>query len=212
MWPKLAALYSVPAALLALHVSVATATLDFLPSISSRDFLDTIELLYLGAYFLLAAAIFLASYFRAPSGVLRQQLKWVTGGTFAGILPFLALYVLPRLVSAVPQPWMKLSVFSLALIPLCFGYAIIRYRLMDVDIIFKRGLAYTFATGGRVAIYFAAIALIGELSHTALAHGAGGRRDRDRGRGVSCSSRCAIGCRRGSIISSIATGWTIAAR
>ena len=35
---------------------------------------------------------------------------------------------------------MKLSVFSLALIPLCFGYAIIRYRLMDVDIIFKRGL------------------------------------------------------------------------
>ena len=56
----------------------------------------------------------------------------------------------------VPQPWMKLSVFSLALIPLCFGYAIIRYRLMDVDIIFKRGLAYTFATAGVVAVYFAA--------------------------------------------------------
>ena len=35
-------------------------------------------------YFLAAAGIFLASYFRAPSGVLRQQLKWVTGGTFAG--------------------------------------------------------------------------------------------------------------------------------
>ena len=66
---------------------------------------------------------------------------------------------------------MKLSVFSLALIPLCFGYAIIRYRLMDVDIIFKRGLAYTFATAGVVAIYFAAIALIGELSHTALTSG-----------------------------------------
>ena len=62
---------------------------------------------------------------------------------------------------------MKLSVFSLALIPLCFGYAIIRYRLMDVDIIFKRGLAYTFATAGVVAVYFAAIALIGELFHTA---------------------------------------------
>ena len=29
---------------------------------------------------------------------------------------------------------------------------------MDVDIIFKRGLAYTFATAGVVAIYFAAIA------------------------------------------------------
>ena len=166
LWPKLAAVYSIPVALLALHLSVATATLDFLPSISSREFLDTIELLYLGVYFLLAAGIFLASYFRAPSGVLRQQLKWVTGGTFAGILPFLLLYVLPRFASTVPQSWMKLSVFSLALIPLCFGYAIIRYRLMDVDIIFKRGLAYTFATGAVVAIYFSAIALIGELFHT----------------------------------------------
>src|SRR6202041_1416591 len=159
LWPKLVGLYSVPLALLALHISVATATLDFLPSISSREFLDTIELLYLGLYFLVAAGIFLASYFRAPSGVLRQQLKWVTGGAFAGILPFLALYILPRFVSTVPQSWTKFSVFSLALIPLCFGYAIIRYRLMDVDIIFKRGLAYTFATGAVVAIYFLAIAL-----------------------------------------------------
>ena len=60
---------------------------------------------------------------------------------------------------------MKFCVFSLALIPLCFGYAIIRYRLMDVDIIFKRGLSYTFATAAVVGIYFAMIALIGELFH-----------------------------------------------
>jgi two-component system, NtrC family, sensor kinase len=172
--PKLVALYSVPAILLGLQIFVATGTLDFLPSITSRESLDTAQLLYLGVYFLIAAGIFLASYFRAPSGVLRQQLKWVTGGTFAGILPFFLLYVLPRLASSVPQPWMKLSVFSLALIPLCFGYAIIRYRLMDVDIIFKRGLAYTFATAGVVAVYFSAIALTGELSHSALPPGSFG--------------------------------------
>jgi two-component system, NtrC family, sensor kinase len=166
LWPKLVALYSVPAALLLLHLSVAFGTLDFLPSIRSRDFLDSLELLYLGVLFLIAAGIFLASYFRTPSGLIRQQLKWITGGTFAGILPFFLLYVLPRLANAIPQPWMKLSVFSLVLIPLCFGYAIVRYRLMDVDIIFKRGLAYTFATAGVVAVYFAAVALIGELSHT----------------------------------------------
>jgi two-component system NtrC family sensor kinase len=174
LWPKLAAVYSLPLALLLLHISVATGTLDFLPSIGSREYLDSRELLYLGVYFLLAAAIFLASYFRAPSGVLRQQLKWVTGGAFAGILPFLLLYVLPRFASTVPQSWMKFSVFSLALIPLCFGYAIIRYRLMDVDIIFKRGLAYTFATAAVVAIYFSAIALVGELTHTTLTAGPAG--------------------------------------
>ncbi len=174
LWPKLLAVYIVPLLLLLVQISVANVQLDFLPSISSREFLDTTALVYMGAYFLLAAGIFLASYLRAPSGILRQQLKWVTGGTFAGIIPVLLLYILPRFVNTVPQSWMKFSVFSLALIPLCFGYAIIRYRLMDVDIIFKRGLAYTFATGAVVAIYFLAIALVGELTHTTLTAGPAG--------------------------------------
>jgi len=168
LWPKLVAVYSVPAALFTLHFFVASGTLNFLPAISTRIRLDKLEFAYLGIYFLAAAAIFLFSFRRAPSGILRQQLKWVTGGTFAGTLPFLLLYVVPYVFGIVPQTWMKLSVYSLALIPLCFGYAIIRYRLMDVDIIFKRGLAYTFATAGVVAIYFAAIAVIGELFHTTL--------------------------------------------
>ena len=166
LWPKLAATYALPAALLTLHIFIATGTLNFLPAFSTRYWLDKMELVNLGVYFLVAAAIFLFSYRRAPSGVLRQQLKWVTGGTFAGSLPFLLFYIVPYVLGIVPAPWMKLSVFSLALIPLCFGYAIIRYRLMDVDIIFKRGLAYTFATAAVVGIYFAGIALIGETFHT----------------------------------------------
>jgi two-component system, NtrC family, sensor kinase len=174
LWPKLAALYAIPIALLALYMLVAGGWHDFAPTLANRDFLGRIDTVYVGCYFLIAAGIFLASYLRAPSGVLRQQLKWVTGGTFAGILPFFLLYVLPHTINAVPQPWMKLSAVSLALIPLSFGYAIIRYRLMDVDIIFKRGLAYTFATAGVVAVYFAIVAVIGELSHTAWPAGPGG--------------------------------------
>jgi two-component system NtrC family sensor kinase len=166
LWPKLVAVYSLPIAFLTLHIFIATGTLNFLPAFSTRYWLDKVEQLNLGVYFLVAATIFLFSYRRAPSGVLRQQLKWVTGGTFAGSLPFLMFYIVPYVLGIVPEPWMKLSVFSLALIPLCFGYAIIRYRLMDVDIIFKRGLAYTFATAAIVGIYFAGIALVGETFHT----------------------------------------------
>ncbi len=171
---KLAAVYGPPAALLLLHVGVATQALGFVPWLGARVVLDQIELGYLGAYFVAAALVFLRSYRRAPSGVLRQQLKWVTGGTFAGIVPFLLLYILPFFLGLVPRPWMKFSAVSLALIPLCFGYAIIRYRLMDVDIIFKRGLAYTVATAGVVAVYFAFVALIGELFHTAWPTGTAG--------------------------------------
>jgi len=168
LWPKLLAVYAAPFGLLLLHVFVASGTLNFLPSVSTRYWLDKVELANLAIYFLLAAGIFLMSFRRAPSGVLRQQLKWVTAGTFLGILPFLFLYIVPYAAGWDVKPWMKVSAYSLAFIPLCFGYAIIRYRLMDVDIIFKRGLAYTFATAGVVAIYFAVVAVIGEVFHTTL--------------------------------------------
>ncbi|MBI3405798.1 MAG: PAS domain S-box protein [Acidobacteria bacterium] len=167
LYVQLTTIYALPALLLGLHVSVATQALGFVPSVGARELIDRLDLGYLGAYFLTAALAFLNSYRRAPAGVLKQQLKWVTGGTLAGTLPVLAFYIAPVFIGGVLQPWMKFSVLSLGLIPLCFAYAIIRYRLMDVDIIFKRGVAYTVATAGVVAVYFAAVALIGELFHTA---------------------------------------------
>src|SRR6202789_264962 len=65
-----------------------------------------------------------------------------------------------------PSLTMKVSVLSLGLLPLTFGYAIFRYRLMDVDLIFKRGMAYTLAAAAIVAMYFAGVAAIAELVHT----------------------------------------------
>ena len=167
----LAAVYGVPAALLLVRVLVSLRELGFMPSIEARNVLDRLDLACLGIYFVLAAAAFVFSYGRASSGILRQQLKWVTGGALAGIVPFLLFYILPFFLGVAPRPWMNFSAISLVLIPLSFGYAIIRYRLMDVDIIFKRGLAYTAASGGVVAVYIAIVALIGALFHTAWPSG-----------------------------------------
>ena len=167
----LAAVYGVPGILLAVRILVGLRELGFMPSVEARNTLDRLDLACLGIYFLLAALVFVTSYRRASSGILRQQLKWVTGGALAGILPFLLLYIVPFFLGVVPRPWMNLSTVSLVLIPLSFGYAIIRYRLMDVDIIFKRGLAYTAASGGVVAVYIAIVALIGALFHTAWPSG-----------------------------------------
>ena len=167
----LAAIYGVPGALLVVRLLVGLRELGFMPSIEARNLLDRLDLACLGIYFLLAAVVFVNSYRRASSGILRQQLKWVTGGALAGIVPFLFLYIVPYFLGVVPRPWMNLSTISLVLIPLCFGYAIIRYRLMDVDIIFKRGLAYTAASGGVVAVYIAFVALVGALFHTAWPSG-----------------------------------------
>src|SRR5262249_19271970 len=121
---------------------------------------------YTTLLFALAAGVLVDSYRRATTPILRQQLKWITRGTVLAITPFTLLYVLPYLFGAMPSQSMKVSVLSLGLLPLTFGYAIFRYRLMDVDLIFKRGMAYTLAAGAIVAMYFAGIAAIAELVHT----------------------------------------------
>ena len=88
-----------------------------------------------------------------------------TRGTVLAITPFTLLYVVPYLLGAMPSVGMKVSVLSLGLLPLTFGYAIFRYRLMDVDLIFKRGMAYTLAAAAIVGVYFAGVAAIAELVH-----------------------------------------------
>ena len=88
--------------------------------------------------------VFRFRYRRAESALERQQLKWLTRGTLLAVLPFTLLYVIPYLADAtVPSLLTKLAGLSLVLLPLTFSWAIVRYRLMDVDLIFKRGVTYT---------------------------------------------------------------------
>src|SRR5260370_19790613 len=61
---------------------------------------------------------------------------------------------------------MKVSVLSLVFLPLTFGYAIVRYRLMDVDIIFKRGASYTLATAAIVCAYFVVVGSLADVFRT----------------------------------------------
>jgi PAS domain S-box-containing protein len=163
---RLALVYGPPLLLLLVHVLVASNTLGFVPWVGARVLLDKVELGYLAACFIAAGLVFYYSFRKAPSGVLRQQLKWLSGGTLVGSLPFAIFYAFPYLLNPLQNQWMIFSSISLVLIPLCFGYAIIRYRLMDVDIIFKRGLAHTAATAVVATIFFALVGVSGVIFHT----------------------------------------------
>ena len=127
--------------------------------------LDRLQMGYLALLFVAAAGVLWYSYRRAGTPILRQQLKWVTRGTILAVTPFTLFYVVPFLFGTLPTPAMKVCVLSLGLLPLTFGYAIFRYRLMDVDLIFKRGMVYTLAAGAIVSAYFAVVAGIAELVH-----------------------------------------------
>ena len=131
--------------------------------------LDQISLGYLALYYVIAAIVFRMRYRHAESGLERQQLKWLTRGTLLAVIPFTLLNVIPYLSDwAMPGALTKLSGLSLVILPLTFSWAIVRYRLMDVDLIFKRGVTYTLATALLVGVYFGVVAVTGEIVHSRL--------------------------------------------
>ena len=161
--PWLLALVYLPgAALLATHV---TAMRWLQASERLRWNLDRMEMSYGSLFFLAAAVVLWYSYRGASTTILRQQLKWVTRGTILAIVPYTLFYVIPYLMGSMPGAAMKVSALSLALLPLTFGYAIFRYRLMDVDLIFKRGVVYTLAAAIVVGLYFGLVAGVALLVH-----------------------------------------------
>lgn len=166
----------IPAAVL-LGIHIVTVGAPLLPqSVELFSTFDRIELIHLAVLFLLAAGVFEYTYRRSTSPLLTQQMKLVTRGTWLAILPFASFYVLPIFLDPeyVPNDWMKLSALTLVFIPLTFGYAVIRYRLMDVDIIFRRGVAFTLATAAIAAIYFGVAIGVAELFQTRGGMGSGG--------------------------------------
>jgi two-component system NtrC family sensor kinase len=165
-WPRrllVAALY-VPGIFLiwlqytAIHTWSATEVLNHR--------LEQISVGYLALYYVIAAVVFRFRYRHAASALERQQLKWLTRGTLLAVLPFTVFYAIPYLADReVPSLLAKLAGLSLVILPLTFSWAIVRYRLMDVDLIFKRGVTYTLATAALVGVYFGVVAVSAETVH-----------------------------------------------
>ncbi len=131
--------------------------------------LNQINYGYIAAFYVLAATLFSISYSRANTPLLRQQLKWLYRGAWLAVGPFTLLYAIPFLLDIrMPSLLTKLAGLSLVFLPLTFCWAIIRYRLMDTDLIFKRGVAYTLATATLLGAYFGVIALVAQLIHNGL--------------------------------------------
>ena len=134
-----------------------------------RHRLDQISVGYLALYYVIAAVVFRVRYRQAESALERQQLKWLTRGTLLAVLPFTAFYAIPYMADwTVPDLLTKVAGLSFVFLPLTFSWAIVRYRLMDVDLIFKRGVTYTLATASLVGLYFGIVAVTAEMVHTRL--------------------------------------------
>ena len=97
---------------------------------------------------LIASSVLLVrTWIRAKQAVVRQQIKWVVWGTVLGVAPFTVLYGIGYLLGAETDRWLTdAAVLPLILIPLSFGYSVIRYRLMDVELVVRRVFVYALTT------------------------------------------------------------------
>ncbi len=106
-------------------------------------------------------------YRRASDPVQRQQTKWVVFGVVFGFGGYLALVVLGEVFLAStrfkPLPYMLFQTVTLALllvIPLSIGFAVLRSRLWNIDVVINRTLVYGLLTASLGLVYFGSIVLL----------------------------------------------------
>ncbi len=155
---------------------VATVLTVYLPQLGARigNQLYSLALLVIFAiWFVLAVYSTVYRYRRVSGSAERQQTKWViTGmlGTFLLFIPFTAVLLWFPPDTATPQrlAFMVLVftptyLLSYICLPLGVAFAVLRYRLWDIDVIVRKTLIYTVLTGLLALVFFGVVTLVSGL-------------------------------------------------
>jgi signal transduction histidine kinase len=112
--------------------------------------------------------------YRRVSGIeQRQQTKWVVFGLTGAMLLEMVNRLIPLVFPSFGAPGSldafisdTVSAFGFLLIPLTIGFAILRFRLWDIDIIINRTLVYAALTASIVGLYVLVVGYLSALFRT----------------------------------------------
>lgn len=126
---------------------------------------------------LLSSGVFaqVARYRHGADRGARQQTKWVLFGLAAAALGLFAKFAV-QVILWPPHSVLAITLYTLVLYPLAQGlqvllplailFAILRYRLFDIDLIINRTLVYGSLSASVFAIYVGVVSLLGALLQT----------------------------------------------
>jgi PAS domain S-box-containing protein len=134
-------------------IAVARSSTDAAMFVRITAALDRLEYLFLALCLIGGLAGLMRALSQVSTLTARRQLRWIAWGTAAGAGTFALGYALPYALGVEPSLPMELSAIPLGLIPLAYASAIVRYRLMDIEVIVKRAMVYAAAIGAIVGIY-----------------------------------------------------------
>ncbi len=142
---------------------------DLLPNLYQANFYHFVIFVAAGA------SVLIRRFWRNRQTIVRQRLKWAMWGTIAAIFPIIAFQIAKRFVYLPDDSYSTaITTLPLALIPLSFGHSVVRYRLMDVDVVVRRALVYALTTVaiammiGTVALGLVFLAVGNNLSTTEI--------------------------------------------
>lgn len=149
------ALYVPAVILLALEIALAVGWRPQSESVLRlRARLDAAALVQFIVCFLAGGGLLFRTFLKAETPLLRQQMKWIVWGLGVSIVPFTAYELYTYFTASTVSPLVEaLAIGPLILIPLSFGYSIVRYRLMDVDVIVRRSFVHFLATASVAGVY-----------------------------------------------------------
>jgi PAS domain S-box-containing protein len=127
----------------------------------SIDLIERGEHLYLFVAAVAALGVLVKAFRQITSETGQRQLRWIAWGTGLGVGPFAVFYALPWALGIDPPLALQLTAIPLGVVPLTFASAIVRYRLRDVEVIIKRGVAYTAFLSATAVLYFAMLRTTG---------------------------------------------------
>ncbi len=104
---------------------------------------------------------------RTLSSVVRQQVRIILVGSLLAFAP-MAVYLLLAGVGVEPAFHAVLYLPPLILFPLFIAYAILRYKLLGMDPVIGRGLAYTILIAAVIGVYVLILAAISRTLGIAL--------------------------------------------
>lgn len=90
----------------------------------------------------------------------RAQIKWALFGLTIGLTPFLLLNQFPQVFGMTPPVSEELTNLFFLIIPVTFAVSILKYKLMNIDLIINRSMVYSLLSIFIVCIYLVTVRLL----------------------------------------------------
>ena len=145
-WRVVPFIYLPSVLLIGFHLDQIYGGQRFFGPVSAQrlEWVSQLEIYYLVASALLAVLMLCLRFRQRPSWENRRQVQWILFGLVAGYGPFLVLFVIPWSFQLAWPSWTTvLAVLPLALVPLAFAWAILKFKLLDIGPILRDSISYS---------------------------------------------------------------------